>query len=79
MQWAMGAAHNPMSLMDPYKSGQIAAMMMSPSVDAVTKMNVLESMMNAFRLDQFFGPVALGVVGFVLVMALARIGKRFES
>lgn len=29
--------------------------------------------------DEILGPVALGVVGFLLVMAIARIGKRFES
>ena len=29
--------------------------------------------------DEIFGPVALAVVGFVLVMAIAQIGKRFES
>ena len=29
--------------------------------------------------DEVLGPVALGVVGFVVVMALAQIGKRFES
>ena len=29
--------------------------------------------------DEILGPVALAVVGFVLVMAIAQIGKRFES
>ena len=29
--------------------------------------------------DEMLGPVALGMVGFVVVIALARIGKRFES
>ena len=29
--------------------------------------------------DEILGPVALGVVGFVLVMAIARVGKRFEA
>ncbi len=29
--------------------------------------------------DEILGPVALGVVGFVLVMAIAQVGKRLES
>ena len=28
--------------------------------------------------DELLGPVALGMIGFVIVMVLARIGKRLE-
>jgi len=65
LQWASGAAHNPMSMLDPHKSGQLAAMIMSPMMDAVTKMVMLESMMNVFRLDQVFGPMQMDESGTV--------------